>query len=137
MAIDPLVGTVVRVLPSGQSHDLSQRFTGGQIIRGIVLRALPEGKTLVNFAGQHLMLELGHPMVKGQAFLAAVEQSAPTLTLKVISDPARMPGFTLGRITSRKRCPKDAPRLAALSPSSRKFTLCNTASTERTMKGSV
>jgi hypothetical protein len=90
VAIDPLVGTIVRVLPTppGQSHDLSQRFTVGQILKGIVLRALPEGKTLVNFAGQHLILELGQPMLKGQTFLAAVEQSAPTLALKVISDPA-------------------------------------------------
>jgi hypothetical protein len=90
VAIDPLVGTIARVLPAtpGQSNDLSRRYTVGQILRGIVLRELPEGKTLVNFSGQRVLLELGQPMAKGQAFLATVEQSSPTLVLKFLGEPA-------------------------------------------------
>jgi hypothetical protein len=90
VAIDPLIGRLARVLSTtpGQSHDLSRRFVVGQTLKGIVLRALPEGTSLVNFAGQHILLDLGQPMVKGQTFLATVEQSSPALVLKVVDDPA-------------------------------------------------
>jgi hypothetical protein len=50
----------------------------------MVLRALPEGQTLVNFGGQHVVLELGHALTRGQTFLATVEQITPNLVLKVV-----------------------------------------------------
>lgn len=90
MVLDPLIGTVARVLPttSTPSSDLSRRFRAGQTLKGVVLRALPEGQTLVNFAGQYVLLELDQSLIKGQTFLATVEQVSPTLLLKVVDDPA-------------------------------------------------
>ncbi|MEE8302815.1 MAG: hypothetical protein V3S24_10310 [Candidatus Tectomicrobia bacterium] len=90
MAFAPLSGAVVRGLPvtPGQTNGFSQRFAVGQTLRGVVLRALPEGKTLVNFAGQHVELELNQPLARGQTFLATVEQSSPALMLKVVARSA-------------------------------------------------
>ena len=101
MAIDPLVGTIVRALPtsSGTSQDMARQFVVGQPLKGVVLRGLPEGKTLVNFAGVHVLLELKQPLSRGQTFLATVEQTRPTLVLKVeahsnlpATDTARLSG---------------------------------------------
>lgn len=101
MALDPLVGTVVRALPTtpGASQNLTGQFVVGQTLKGLVLRALPEGKTLVNFGGVHVLLELDQPLIRGQAFLATVEQSSPSLILKVAAnaslhatDTARLAG---------------------------------------------
>jgi hypothetical protein len=86
---DLLVGTLVRARPATleQSRNFSRRFAVGQTLKGIVLRALPEGQMLVNLAGQHVLLELNQPLARGQTFLAIVEQSSPTLMLKVIDAP--------------------------------------------------
>ena len=55
----------------------------GQTLQGIVLRALPEGQSLVDFGGQQAQLDLGQPLITGQKFLATVEQTSPMLVLKV------------------------------------------------------
>lgn len=88
MALDPLANLLVRVLPTtpGQANALARQFIVGQTLQGIVLRTLPEGQTLVNFAGQHVLLELAQPMARGQTFVAMVEQTSPALVLKLL-DP--------------------------------------------------
>jgi hypothetical protein len=84
MAPDLLIGAVVPARPvtPAQDNDPTRRFTVGQTLRGVVLRTLPEGQTLVNFSGQQVALELGQPLAQGQTFLATVEQTSPTLVLK-------------------------------------------------------
>ena len=86
MAIDPLANTLIRALPTSpaQANALARQFIVGQTIKGIVLRTLPEGQTLVNFAGQHILLDLAQPMVRGQTFMALVEQAFPSLVLKLV-----------------------------------------------------
>ena len=89
MALDSLVGTLVRGQPTTpvQTNDLARRFVVGQTLKGVVLRALPEGQTLVNFAGQHVMLAFPRAMAPGQTFLATVHHITPTLVLKVLGEP--------------------------------------------------
>jgi hypothetical protein len=86
MAIDPLANTLIRGFPTSpaQASALTRQFMVGQPLKGIVLRTLPEGQTLVNFAGQHILLELTQPMVRGQTFMALVEQVSPALVLKLV-----------------------------------------------------
>jgi hypothetical protein len=86
MAIDPLANALIRALPTSpaQANALARQFMVGQTLKGIVLRTLPEGQTLVNFAGQHILLDLASPMVRGQAFMAVVEQVSPSLVLKLV-----------------------------------------------------
>jgi len=85
MALEPLIGAVIpaRPLTPAQGDDPVRRFVVGQTLRGVVLRALPEGQTLVNFNGQQVALELGQRLAQGQTFLATVEQTLPTLVLKI------------------------------------------------------
>jgi len=54
-----------------------------------------------------------------------------------MSEPARMPDLQLGSTTPNSRDQKRAPRLAAPSSRVRRSMDESTASTERTMKGSV
>jgi hypothetical protein len=86
MAIDPFANTLIRGHPTSpaQASALARQFMIGQTLKGIVLRTLPEGQTLVNFAGQHILLDLAQPMVRGQTFMALVEQVSPTLILKLV-----------------------------------------------------
>jgi hypothetical protein len=88
VARDSLVGTLVRVQPTTpiQTGDLARHFSVGQTLKGVVLRALPEGQMLVNFGGQHVVLDLGHALGRGQTFLATVEQTTPALVLKVLNE---------------------------------------------------
>jgi hypothetical protein len=85
VALDPLVGTIARGHPANADarSDFLQRFVVGKTLKGVVLRALPEGKTLVNFGGQQVLLELAQPLSRGQSFLATVVQTLPTLVLNV------------------------------------------------------
>jgi hypothetical protein len=59
----------------------------------MVLRALPEGQTLVNFAGQHVVLELPPSLSSGHTLLATVQHITPTLVLKILGEPGA-PGVT-------------------------------------------
>ena len=95
MPLDPLVGTLVRGQPTtpAQANDLARRFVVGQTLKGVVLRALPEGQTLVNFAGQHVVLELPPSLSSGHTLLATVQHITPTLVLKVLGEPGA-PGVT-------------------------------------------
>jgi hypothetical protein len=87
--LDPLVGTLVRGQPTtpAQANDVSRRFVVGQTLKGVVLRTLPEGQTLVNFAGQHVVLALPQPLSSGHTLLATVQHITPTLVLKVLAEP--------------------------------------------------
>jgi hypothetical protein len=87
--LDPLIGTLVRGQSTtpAQANDLARRFVVGQTLKGIVFRALPEGQALVNFAGQHVVLELPQSLSPGQTLLATVQHITPTLVLKVIGEP--------------------------------------------------
>jgi flagellar biosynthesis protein len=93
VALAPLLGTIVRGQPITpvQSPDLAQRFSLGQTLKGTVLRALPEGQTLVNFGGQHVLLDLGHALARGQTFLATVTQITPSLMLKMLDEGHEVP----------------------------------------------
>ncbi|MCZ6873692.1 MAG: hypothetical protein O7G88_09205 [bacterium] len=104
MAFAPLSGAVVRgqATTVGQTNSFSQQFTVGQTIKGVVLQALPEGKTLVNFAGQHVVMELNHPLDKGQSFLARIEQASPALMLKVLKGPVPNPTDSAALVGSRQ-----------------------------------
>jgi hypothetical protein len=80
---------LIRALPTSpsQANALARQFVVGQTLNGIVLRTLPEGQTLVNFAGQHVLLELAQPIARGQTFVATVEQTSPSLVLKLLDTP--------------------------------------------------
>jgi flagellar biosynthesis protein len=90
--LDPLVGTLVRGQPTtpAQTNDVSRRFVVGQTLKGVVLRTLPEGQTLVNFAGQHVVLALPQPLSPGHTLLATVQHITPTLVLKVLAEPGAL-----------------------------------------------
>jgi hypothetical protein len=87
--LDPLVGTLVRAQPTtpAQANDVSRRLVVGQTLKGVVLRTLPAGQTLVNFAGQHVVLELPQSLSSGQTLLATVQHLTPTLVLKALAAP--------------------------------------------------
>jgi hypothetical protein len=113
VALDSLAGTLVRVLPAtpAQVNDLARLFVVGQTLKGIVLRALPEGQTLVNFAGQYVLMAANQPMARGQTFVATVEQTSPSLVLRLGSPPA--PLHTAGiALPTDQRLPEATPGAA-------------------------
>lgn len=89
MAAELIVGSIVPAQPVTpvQDHDPARRFVPGQTLRGIVLRPLPGGQSLVNFGGQHLLLDLKQPLALGQTLLVTVENTEPTLVLRVLDHP--------------------------------------------------
>ena len=63
--------------------------------------------------------------------------NSPMESVTTISAPARMPARTLGSTTPKKRWRNEAPRLRAPSSSVGRSIEDSTASTARTMNGSV
>jgi len=116
MAIDPLANTLIRGLPTNpaQANALTRQFIVGQTLKGIVLRTLPEGQTLVNFAGQHILLDLAQPMVRGQTFMALVEQVSPSLVLKLVDSAT--PGVATPERGTVEQTPTGMLNAAQLKP---------------------
>ena len=85
-----LAGTLGRVVsPAGvPSITLSQAFSVGESLVGEIVRLVPQSGVLVNFQGQHVLLELGQHLAPGQTITATVAQVVPTLVLQLTDSTA-------------------------------------------------
>ena len=72
--------------------DLAQTFAVGQRLQGAVVRIVPHGGVLVNFAGQPMLLTLAQQVVPGQILTATVAQVSPALILQLTDEvPSSLP----------------------------------------------
>lgn len=80
-----LSGTLGRVVsPAGVPPiNPSHTFSVGQSLVGEIVRVVPQSGVLVNFHGQHILLELGQHLAPGQTITATVTQVVPTLVLQL------------------------------------------------------
>ncbi len=86
----PSVGALGRVVSPAEVPpiDLSRLLAVGQSLVGTVLRMVPDGGVLVNFNGQHVLLELAQQLVPGQTLVATVAQLSPVLMVQLTDAPA-------------------------------------------------
>lgn len=111
--------SLVRALPTSAptSGNVTQRFAVGQTLTGTVLRVSPEAGALVNFHGQHVLINLPQPVVRGQALTATVAQVSPHLLLNIV-DGHTQDGHVPSVSSSHQGLPEPAHTATDQAPAS-------------------
>ncbi|GJL78248.1 MAG: hypothetical protein NPINA01_12370 [Nitrospinaceae bacterium] len=92
MQIDQYPSNILKLLASEGSSSLSAKFTQqlnlGQFLKGQVIQIFSQGKSLVQFGGQKILVEGNSSFRVGQTLTAQVEQLAPAPVLKIVNAPS-------------------------------------------------
>ena len=93
MQIENQPPNILKILAGEDASSLPQKFIQkinlGQFLKGQVVQIFSQGKSLVNFAGQKIVVEGTTPFRIGQNITAQVEQLQPAPVLRIIPPDPR------------------------------------------------